>query len=125
MEIPGTPGFASTSTWSSTTRRSFPHGLASLFPLVSEAIGRGHAARPAEYVGLSHFEADECGSINEFLAVAPDAAGLQSSAAMTSVDDFADRQPRVLADKEELISGTIAPLVRHPARAARVGVRPR
>jgi flavorubredoxin len=30
------------------------------------------------YIGFSHFEADECGSLNEFLAVAP-AAGLATA----------------------------------------------
>jgi len=58
------------------------------------------------YVALSHFEADECGAINEFLAVAPTAVPVCGRvAAMTSVNDFADRLPKVLADKEELDLG--------------------
>ena len=58
------------------------------------------------YVGLSHFEADECGALNEWLAVAPAAEPLCSQiAAMVSVDDIADRPPRALADGEELALG--------------------
>jgi len=40
------------------------------------------------YVGLSHFEADECGALNDFLAVAPTAVPLCGQvAAMVSVGD--------------------------------------
>jgi flavorubredoxin len=59
-----------------------------------------------QYLALSHFEADECGAINEFLAVAPNAVPVCGRiAAMTSVNDFALRPPRVLADEEDLDLG--------------------
>ena len=59
------------------------------------------------YLALSHFEADECGSLNEWLAAAPNAAALCGRiAAMTSVRDFADRPPREMADGETLSLGT-------------------
>ncbi len=59
------------------------------------------------YVGLSHFEADECGALNSFLAAAPNAVPVCSQlAAMVSVGDFADRAPRGLADGEELSLGS-------------------
>ena len=58
------------------------------------------------YIGLSHFEADECGAMNELLAVAPAAVPLCSQiAAMVSVSDVADRAPRALADGEQLALG--------------------
>jgi flavorubredoxin len=58
------------------------------------------------YVGLSHFEADECGALNAFLAAAPNAVPVCSQvAAMVSVGDYADRAPRALADGEELVLG--------------------
>ena len=57
-------------------------------------------------MGFSHFEADECGSLNEFLAVAPLASPLCGQiAAMVSVNDVADRAPRALADGELLVLG--------------------
>src|SRR5207249_3844049 len=59
------------------------------------------------YIGLSHFEGDECGSLNEFLAVAPQAQPLCSKiAAMTSVDDMTDCAARVMSDGEQLSLGT-------------------
>ncbi len=58
------------------------------------------------WVGLSHFEADECGALNAFLAAAPQAEPLCSRiAAMVSVDDFADRPARALGDGEVLELG--------------------
>ena len=42
-----------------------------MFPLVREAIAAVMPVERLRYVGLSHFEADECGSLNELLAVAP------------------------------------------------------
>ncbi len=42
------------------------------------------------YVGLSHFEADECGALNSFLATAPQAVAVCGQiAAMVSINDFA------------------------------------
>jgi len=57
-------------------------------------------------VGLSHTEADECGSINQFLQAAPHAVPLCSQvAAMVSIGDLADRPPRAMADGERLVLG--------------------
>jgi flavorubredoxin len=59
------------------------------------------------WIGFSHFESDECGSINEWLALAPRAEPVCSFVgALTSVGDFADRPPRVLEADEVLETGT-------------------
>ncbi len=56
----------------------FHTGLRQLFPLVSEAIRAVMPIERLRYVGLSHFEADECGALNSFLAAAPQrGAGLR------------------------------------------------
>jgi len=53
------------------------------------------------WIGFSHFEADECGALNDWLAVAPQAQAVCSSVGvMVSLNDFADRPPRSLADGE-------------------------
>jgi flavorubredoxin len=84
----------------------FHTGLRRLFPLVSEAVAAVMPVDRLRYVGLSHFEADECGSLNEWLAAAPQAVAVCSGvAAMTSVNDIADRPPRPLADGEILSIG--------------------
>src|SRR5437868_4056133 len=51
----------------------FHTGPRKLFPLVAEAIGRVLPVERLRWVGFSHFEADECGSLADFLAVAPQA----------------------------------------------------
>ena len=58
------------------------------------------------YVVVPHFEADECGALNEFLAAAPSAVPVCGQvAALVAIGDFADRAPRPLADGEELRLG--------------------
>lgn len=87
----------------------FHTGLRRMFPLVQEAVGTVMPVENLRYVSFSHFEADECGSLNEWLAVAPNAVpACGGIAAMVSVGDVADRPPRVLADGEVLTLGTHA-----------------
>jgi flavorubredoxin len=84
----------------------FHSGLRRMFPLVREAIAAVMPVERLRYVGLSHFEADECGALNEFLAVAPQAVPVCGQvAALVSVNDYADRAPRALADGEDLPLG--------------------
>lgn len=84
----------------------FHTGPRKMFQLVSEAIGKVMDIHKLRYIGLSHFEADECGSMNDFLQVATNAQPLCGRiAAMTSVQDTADRAPKVLADNEQLSIG--------------------
>jgi flavorubredoxin len=84
----------------------FHTGPRRIFPLVREAVGRVLPIERLRYVGLSHFEADECGSLNEWLASAPDAVPVCGRiAAMTSINDVADREPRVLGNAEAVTLG--------------------
>jgi flavorubredoxin len=84
----------------------FHTGQRQLFPLVRDAINTVLPVERLRYIGLSHFEADECGSLNSFLAAAPEAVPVCSRvAAMVAIDDFADRAPRVLQDGEDLTLG--------------------
>lgn len=84
----------------------FHTGPRRMFALVSEAIAKVKPLAQLRYVGLSHFEADECGALNELLAAAPRAVPLCSRvAAMVSVNDVADRPARAMADGETLMLG--------------------
>lgn len=86
----------------------FHTGLRQMFPLVRKAVE--HVLGDLEklrYVGFSHFESDECGSLNDWLAAAPRAEAVCSViGAMVSVNDFAIRPARPLADGEELSLGS-------------------
>lgn len=84
----------------------FHTGLRGLFPLVREAIEAVMPVKKLRYLGISHFEADEAGALNEFLAIAPHAVPLCSAVGkMVSIDDVADRQARGMDDGEKLSLG--------------------
>ncbi len=84
----------------------FHTGLRRTFPLVREAISKVMPVERLRHVGLSHFEADEAGALNDFLSAAPLAAPLCSQiGGMVSVNDVADRPGRYLADGEEISLG--------------------
>ena len=77
----------------------FHTGPRRMFPLVHEAVGSIMPVARLRHVAFSHVEADECGSLNEWLAAAPHAAPLCGQvAAMVSIGDLADRPPRAMAD---------------------------
>lgn len=89
----------------------FHAGLRRMFPLVREAVASLTPVERLRYIAFSHVEADECGALNEWLTVAPQAVpACGSVAAMVSIGDLADRPPRALAD------GELLPLGRHSVR---------
>ncbi|HJU10415.1 MAG TPA: MBL fold metallo-hydrolase [Candidatus Binataceae bacterium] len=84
----------------------FHTGMRKMFPLVREAVASVIPAENLRYIGLSHVEADECGSMNDWLAAAPHAVPLCGRvAASVSMEDLADRMPREIADGEVLELG--------------------
>ena len=81
-------------------------GLRRIFPAVRAAIERVVPVAKLRYVAFSHYEADECGTLNQFLGLAKEAVPVCSEVAkMVSVDDMADRPARALKDGEELALG--------------------
>ena len=84
----------------------FHTGPRAMFGLVREAIERVLPVSKLRWISFSHFEADECGSLNDFLTVAPDASPLCSRvAALVSVNDTALRPARAHADGETIATG--------------------
>jgi flavorubredoxin len=78
-----------------------------MFPLVCQAIASVIPVQSLRYICFSHYEADECGSLNDFLEAAPGAEPLCSRVAkMVSIDDIALRPAHALADGEELSLGS-------------------
>ena len=89
----------------------FHTGLRKMFPLVREAVASVLPVERLRYIAFSHVEADECGSLNEWLAAAPQSVPLCGTvAAMVSIGDLADRAPRVFSDNE------LIPLGKHSVR---------
>ncbi len=76
------------------------------FPLIRDAVSRVLPPERLRWIAFSHVEADECGSLNEWLAIAPAAQPLCGAiAARVSIGDMADRPPRGLGDGETIDIG--------------------
>lgn len=85
----------------------FHTGPRKMFPLVREAVESVLPVERLRYIAFSHVESDECGSLNEWLAVAPDSSPVCGTvAAQVSISDLTERPPRPLADGETLSLGT-------------------
>lgn len=84
----------------------FHTGLKAMFPQVRDAVGSLIDPARIRRISFSHFESDECGSLNQWLALAPQAepvCGLVG--ALVSVNDFALRPARALTRAETLTTG--------------------
>jgi len=82
-------------------------GPRALFPAVRDAVARVIDPAELRWIAFSHFEADECGALGEWLEVAPraqPACGVVS--AMVSVNDQSPRLPKALSDGEVLETGS-------------------
>ena len=77
-----------------------------MFPVTRDAVASIIDPTTLRWIGFSHFESDECGALNDWLALAPRAeAACSFVGANVMVNDFADRPARALADGEVLDTG--------------------
>jgi len=84
----------------------FHTGLRRMFPLTREAVGRVVPVERLRWLAFGHYEADECGAMNEWIAVAPQAQVAHgATGCLVSLNDMADRTPRVLQDGETIELG--------------------
>ena len=84
----------------------FHSGLKGMFPLYREAVASLIEASQLRWIAFSHFESDECGALNEWLALAPNAQPVCSViGAIVNVNDFAIRPARQMSDGEVLTTG--------------------
>jgi flavorubredoxin len=84
----------------------FHTGLRGMFHSNLEAVRRLLQPEQLRWIAYGHFEADECGAMNDWLAIAPEATAAQgATGVMVSMNDFADRPPRILTDGEVIDIG--------------------
>lgn len=84
----------------------FHTGLRKMFGLNRAALARILPPERLRWIAYGHFEADECGAMNEWLAAAPQATAAHGqTGCLVSLNDFSDRPPRVLADGEVIDLG--------------------
>jgi flavorubredoxin len=79
----------------------FHTGLHKMFPLNREAVAKIVPVESLRWIAFGHYEADECGAMNEWMAVAPQAQVAHgATGVLVSLNDMAVREPRVLGDGE-------------------------
>jgi flavorubredoxin len=77
-----------------------------MFGDVSAAVARVLPLTRLRWIAFGHYESDECGAMNEFLAAAPHAEIAHGrTACRVTLNDMADRAPRALADGEVIELG--------------------
>ncbi|MDB5494801.1 MAG: fold metallo-hydrolase [Phenylobacterium sp.] len=84
----------------------FHTGPRQMFEAISAALSQILPVETLRWISFGHVESDECGSMNQWLAAAPQAQVAHgATACMVSLNDLADRPPRILADDEVLDLG--------------------
>jgi flavorubredoxin len=84
----------------------FHTGMRKMFPQVREAVARLIDPATLRWISWSHFEVDECGALNEWLAVAPQAQPVASEVGvLVNLNDFSDRPARGLAKGDVIDTG--------------------
>jgi flavorubredoxin len=70
-----------------------------LFPSVSNAVGKVIDVDRLRWISFGHVEADECGSVNSWLGVAPKSEVVFNPlGCMVSLNDLCDRPPRPIEE---------------------------
>jgi flavorubredoxin len=84
----------------------FHTGGRGLFPLVAEAVASVMPVEKLRWLSFGHVEADECGSMNMWLAAAPQSqVAFGALGCDISLNDLCDRPPRALSEGEVLDLG--------------------
>lgn len=84
----------------------FHAGLKGMFGELREAVGRLIDPTKLRHIAWSHFESDECGALNDWLALAPEAEPACTMVGkIVNVDDFALRPARGMMPDDVLETG--------------------
>lgn len=84
----------------------FHAGLKKMFPPLLEAVKTLIDPTSLRYVAWSHFESDECGGLNDWLRIAPNAEPVCTLVGkLVSVDDFAIRPAKGMTPDDVLETG--------------------
>ncbi|MEY2455593.1 MAG: hypothetical protein QOH64_722 [Acidimicrobiaceae bacterium] len=84
----------------------FHTGPRMLFPFVAEAVATVVPVESLRWITFGHVEADECGSMNMWLAAAPNSQVAHGALGCdVSLNDLCDRPPRALEEGEVIDIG--------------------
>ena len=81
-------------------------GMKKMFPVLREAVSRLINPSELRWIGFSHFEVDECGALNEWLQIAPNALPVCSEVgALVNMSDFSIRPALAMAQGDTISTG--------------------
>ncbi|MBN8673517.1 MAG: hypothetical protein J0L56_05260 [Chitinophagales bacterium] len=81
-------------------------GLKQMFPVLYEAVKTLIDPKQLRWISFSHFEVDECGALNEWLQVAPQAQAVCSEVGViVNMSDFAIRPAKAMRTGDVLKTG--------------------
>jgi flavorubredoxin len=84
----------------------FHTGSRAMFPLLRDLVGKLIDPTKLRWIGFSHFETDECGSLNQWLTTAPNATPVHGMVGcLVNLNDFSDRAPRLLSVEDRVTTG--------------------
>jgi flavorubredoxin len=84
----------------------FHAGLKAMFPELRKAVATLSDPAKLRHIAWSHFESDECGALNEWLQIAPQAEPVCTLVGkLVSVDDFSIRPARGMTVEDVLVTG--------------------
>jgi len=81
-------------------------GMKKMFPVLREAVSRLINPSELKWIGFSHFEVDECGALNEWLEIAPNALPVCSEVgALVNMSDYSIRPAHAMAQGDTISTG--------------------
>ena len=80
-------------------------GRVQWFEIVQSMMRQWIGPEQLRYITFSHFEADECGSLNHWLKIAPHAEVLVGPLGKSSMEDFSSRGCQVVTDQQRIQLG--------------------
>lgn len=81
-------------------------GMKNMFPILHEAVSKLIDPSQLKWIGFSHFEVDECGALNEWLQIAPNASPVCSEvSAMVNMSDYFIRPAHAMAQGDIISTG--------------------
>jgi flavorubredoxin len=84
----------------------FHTGPRAMFPLVAEAVAKVLPVESVRWITFGHVESDECGSMNMWLAAAPQSQVAHGALGCdVSLNDMCDRPPLRMADGDTIDLG--------------------
>lgn len=84
----------------------FHTGSRAMFPALREMVAKVIDPAKLRWISFSHFETDECGALNKWLEVAPNATPVHGMiGCLVNLNDFSDRAPQLMNADDRLETG--------------------